>query len=123
MKEDNAKIFNHLEEIIKNKSPQPATEEAQGSGDDSVEETPTSEAPVVIQSSAASKEQELFMQQQMELNQKLLKKLGNLSNSKVSSSSKIKKNKKNSSTKSVLNQSLRKVLQSVELLAFKSVKQ
>ena len=72
-----------MEEIIKNKSSHPAPEETEGSAEEegsgktAVEKKPIAEAPVVIQSSAASKEQELFMQQQMELNQKLLKKLGN----------------------------------------------
>ena len=39
--------------------------------------TESEQATVVFSSSAASKEQELFMQQQMEMNKKFLKKLGN----------------------------------------------
>jgi hypothetical protein len=63
------------------------SQESQGSEDAPVEPelieasgappAESEEATVVIKSSAASKEQELFIQQQMEMNEKFLKKLGN----------------------------------------------
>ena len=67
------------------------SQESQGSGDapEEPESTEASGAPpaeskeaaVVFKSSAASKEQELFIQQQMEMNKKFLKKLGNAKSS------------------------------------------
>ena len=87
LKEDNTKIFSHLEEMMQQRRVVAVAQETEGSGEAPVEpkspegsgtqETESEQATVVFSSSAASKEQELFMQQQMEMNKKFLKKLGN----------------------------------------------
>lgn len=87
MKEDNTKIFTHLEEMMQQRRVIAVTEESEGSGEvpkepesNAADDAPAAEfeePKVVFKSSAASKEQELFMKQQMELNKNFLKKLGN----------------------------------------------